>query len=1581
MADVDPRPAGRDESTGRERALAAFADGYIRRIPDFQLAGQPDDEVFAELGSVFDFVADREPGEVAVRVYDPDPGVHGYHLATTVVDVAVDDSPFLVDSVRAAIERSGHEITLDAHTVVSLVRDDSGGVVDLGRVGEGKARESVQHYVLGARLDAEAQEELAARIVAVLGDVARAVRDFDAMNDAVERMIGFARSGRARYDAGEIEEAVAFLEWLTDLHFVFLGYREYSFIDVEGERCLAVVPGSGLGILSDTSLSRFAEPVPVSELPESLTERYATGFLLVVSKTNNRSTVHRPARMDYIGVRIIGSDGQVVGEARLLGLFTSKALMADPSSIPILRGKLAKVLDREDLVEGSHDYRAVVRVFNSMPKAELWSMPVDALRTTVEGLVSSEQSDQVRLFVAPDLLNRAVTVMVVLPRDKFNAALRKQLQAMVLDRFGGEAIDYHLSLEEETGARIHFTVWVGTGQVPDVPLDELQRAVVELARTWEERIRHVLAPMTDAAAELVRRWSPRLPDYYKNSTHLEIAAGDILQLDAFESAGEALAVGIQNEEGAHALTRIGVYARGDKLELSQILPVLEALGLRVVEEVPTRLDGPEGEVFIHDLGVLDAAGDRLDIGACGTRVLDAIGAGLRGDIHPDSLDRLVVLTDLSHQQVGILRAYRTYRQRVTSRFTSGYVNDTLAAHPHIAERLVRLFEARFDPEATSEAMSAIEATLVDDLDAVTSLDEDRILRGFLDLIMATVRTNAFRPDRASLSLKLRSAAVPDMPEPVPLYEIFVFAPHVEGVHLRGGPVARGGIRWSDRREDYRAEVLGLMKAQMTKNAVIVPVGAKGGFVLRAPPSVGDAGETVADAYRTFIRGLLDVTDNLMAGEVVPPPGVRRHDTDDAYLVVAADRGTATFSDTANEIAADYGFWLEDAFASGGSAGYDHMALGITARGAWESVRRHFLDMSVDVDTEPVSVVGIGDMSGDVFGNGMLNSRRLRLVAAFDHRDIFLDPDPDPYLSFEERRRLFALPRSTWQDYDRELISSGGGVWSRMAKSIALSDPVRIALGTDAESATPDELIRMILCAPVDLLWNGGIGTYVKASGETHAECHDRANDAVRVDAAALRCRVVAEGGNLGLSQAGRIEFAMAGGRINTDFIDNSGGVDCSDREVNLKILLRVAEERGLLTRGDRLALIAGATEEVTSRVLKGNRDQALILSQDEAWSQSNLEAFEDLMKTLERHGLLDRRLEGLPSTDELWERAKNAQGLTRPELAVLLAYSKRDLVAALLASTVLEGSDMGPNLLAYFPDSVTERFSDLVASHPLRREILATVLANRVINDQGITFVNRLVMETGAERAHVVPAYLLAQHLVGAHERWQAVEDLGAVVDPDVRRRLLDGIDALVESVARWFLRRQEELPDPGELQVARALFGDLETRLASPSVASRSAERMAEIEELIGAGVPAGLAQRHVHHDDLVHAPDIIELAIGYDRDVESVAELFMLIGERYRLDWLESQVAQVSAGTRWDRWAIRSVEDDLVRLRRDLAGWVLETTEVTDPVEALAAYAASRPERHARLEQFMQLLAQEGSSDLDPLMVAERQIRILAR
>jgi len=1568
----------------RRPTVAAFARAYTRRLGHDLSVLRPE-ELAGQMATAFALVDGRDGAEVAVRVFNPDVERDGYATVGSVLEVNTADSPFLIDSLNEELEARGLGVRRLIHPVIGTLRDAEGRVEQVLDVREAAVRESVIHFEMDRRLGEAELAELAESVRTILGDVRLAVRDFRAMRQVVRRMMLVAEAASPAYEREEIDETVAFLRWLLQDNFVFLGYREYQIVDTPDGPAMATVDGSGLGILSKPGWSTFGSPVPLASLEPRLRARIEGGDLLVYAKTNRTSTVHRRERMDHIGVRRVAPDGGIVGELRMLGLFTSRAYMAPASQTPLLHRKLGKILETEELFEGSHDYKGVVSIFDSFPKAELLAAPVEDLRRQVVGLLALQELRHVRLFERRDPYGRNVSLLVVMPRDTFDADLRDRLQELFMRRFKGSSVDYHLSLGESQLAQVHFTVHVALGDVPDVPFGELEEEVIELARTWDERLSDRLVELAGETRgpTLAERWSPRFPETYKAATDVEVAATDVLRFDELEQGDEPFVVGLSNEvHDAEILTRVRLYKIGGKIQLSDFVPTLESLGLRVVEEVPTDLiHDVADERFLQDFGVLAADGRPIDVEAIGPRIAECIAAVWRGECEMDSLNRLVVSADLDWRQVQILRAYRKYHHRVNASFPVEYKNDAFAAHPRIAADIVRLFELRFDPAAPRDpaAAEALREEILGALDGVASLEQDRILRNHLGLVDATVRTNAYVPGRGALSYKLRSALVPEMPRPTPLFEIFVYSPEMEAIHLRGGRVARGGIRWSDRRQDYRTEVLGLMKAQMVKNAVIVPTGSKGGFVLKRPITDPSALEQEVTAqYVTFMRGMLDVTDNLVDGAVVHPPNVVVHDEDDPYLVVAADKGTAPLSDTANAVSEAYGFWLGDAFASGGSAGYDHKALGITARGAWESVKRHFVELGTDVMSEPITVVGIGDMSGDVFGNGMLLSDQICLVAAFDHRHIFVDPNPVPAVGFAERRRLFDLPGSSWDDYDRSRLSAGGGVWPRTAKAIPLTPEMRGALGVDGEALTPDELISAILKAPVDLLWNGGIGTYVKAHPETHADVGDRVNDAVRVDARDLRCRVVAEGGNLGLTQRARIEYALGGGRINADFIDNSAGVDSSDHEVNLKILLGLATAGGELSLEERNALLAEVEQDVVRHVLYDNFLQAQILSQETKLSASRMEAYEDLMQTLEGEGVLERDLESLPGAEEMAERRRAGRGMARPELAVLLAYAKQSLADALLASTLPDSRYLEQDLRGYFPPRVVERFGHLIPEHPLRRELVATIVANDVVNSQGITFVTRLTSETGASAGDVVSAYRIARDVSGAVERWEAIEALVGRIEPALSDELMGDVDHLVEVSARWYLQHAH-----GQLGRAVEAHAEPFRRLeaALPSIAPERwlRARQRETWRLVDAGVPEDLARGHAFLGILSHAPSAIAVAGLTGLPVETVGRVFTLVGEATFIDWLEERMEQVPTTTRWHRWALHAVWDDLRMARRQIAERVLAESPGVGPDEAVEAFLASRGEVLERLRRFMSALAVEEVSDLAAATVAVRQIRAL--
>jgi glutamate dehydrogenase len=1569
---------------GADDRLAAFARSYARRMGIDQVQRPAPAALAGQIRSLFAFVDGRR-GEVAVRALNPVRESDGYVAAGTVVEANLPDSPFLIDSVGEELRSHGLDVRLVVHPVMGIERAPDGSIAAVGPARGALHRESVMHFEVSRRVPETELASLEEGVARVLGDVRLAVRDFHAMVDHVDRMVEIAHEAVSRYPKDEMAEAIAFLHWLKADNFVFLGYREYEVAGTGADAVVRVVPESGLGVLSDESSSTFAKPVAVGTLKQTLQDRIVGGPLVVVSKTNRQATVHRRVKMDYVGVKRVDQAGNVVGELRMIGLFTSKALMEPARDVPLIRRKLDHIMESEDLFPGSHDYKAVVTIFDSFPKDELFASTAEDVRRTVMALLTLQEKRQVQLFVRPDLNGRFVSATVALPRDHVSTELRLRLQNLLEERFNGESVDYHMSLGETDPARFHFIVHVPEGEIPEVSYAQLEHEVLDAARTWDDALSDALVERYGEVQghALARRYAGLFPEYYKSATPMFMVEFDV---DQFERLGpeRPYTVALQNEDAtAEPLTRLKLYKTGGKAPLSDLLPVLEALGLTVVEEVPTRLQEHEGSGrYLHDFGVLDASGWPLDLDSVGGLVADTVRAVWDGRAESDSLNRLVPAARLSWRQVAILRAYRQYRQVLGGGFTKRYINDAFVRNSGLARKLVELFELRLDPAREGEGDSAaLEEQILRGLDEIASLDDDRILRSFFGMILATVRTNAFKDGGALpyLSFKLRCADVPGMPKPVPRWEIFVYSTAMEGVHLRGGFVARGGIRWSDRLEDYRTEILGLMKAQMVKNAVIVPTGAKGGFVLKTPPSERDAlREEERRQYIVLMRGMLDLTDNIAGGEVRRPLGVRVLDTDsDAYLVVAADKGTAHLSDTANEVSAEYGFWLGDAYASGGSAGYDHKALGITAKGAWESVKRHFGELGHDVMTEPFTVIGIGDMSGDVFGNGMLLSPAIRLVAAFDHRHVFIDPDPDPERSIEERRRLFELPSSSWDEYDRSLISAGGGVWPRTAKSVPLSVEARTALGVQAESLSPTELCQAILRAPVDLFWNGGIGTFVKASSESHPDVGDRANDALRVNGGDLRCRVVAEGGNLGFTQNGRIEYAVAGGRINTDAIDNSAGVDCSDHEVNLKILLAQAVESGALTTEQRNELLESVADHVTAHVLYDNYLQVQILSQESKVSAARMEAYESLMEELERAGLLDRQLESLPGSDRMAEREGAGAGMVRPELCVLLAYAKRLLRDQIQPSSLPDDPYLDADLASYFPEPVVERFGDLLSTHPLRREIVATIVTNDVINSMGSTFVARMAAETGAAPDEICRAFLIAREVTGAREHWGHIEGLRSDVPVETAAELMAGLDSMVEQFARWYLRYDAELDLQSAIDRDRPGFRELLAHLQEAATTSWRLEFDERLEGYVTLNVPEDTARFGATVPDLVYAPDVIAVARETGRSIAEVAHAFFVVGERLYLNVVEERVAHFPAKTRWQRLAWGSQLDDLRLLRRQIVARVIEQGAGEDIDAAVDAYLAARVDPYQRLATLMGTTAGSQVDDASAVMVMVHQIR----
>ena len=1570
-----------------------FARQYYRWVSPEDLAERTASDLHGAALAHLNLARTRTPGEPKLRVYNPQFNQHGWQSTHTAVEIVTDDMPFLIDSVTMELNRRGFGVHLIIHPVMTVRRDDAGHLVGLlpphpDTDDDGTVAESVIHAEVTRQTDSDVLHALRGHLIRVIGEVRAAVEDWPAMRKRAIEIAAELDPDALPLDAADANETKAFLRWLADHHFTFLGYRDYDVVEEGGKPALIADDSSGLGILRRPSEHHSR---PLDELPRGARERALEPCLLNLTKANSRATVHRAAYLDYIGVKRIDASGRVVGERRFLGLYTTTTYHSSPREIPILRRKVESVLERAAFPHESHNEKALIEILESHPRDELFQVDVDELFETVVGILHLGERQRVRLFLRRDTFGRFLSCLVFVPRDRFNTENRRRIEAILRVTFRGSAIDYTTRVSESVLVRLHYMIYLEPGtEAPHFDQREIEVRLVAATRSWADDLESALVVDLgeDAGNTLRRRYGDAFPPAYRADWVARSAVADVQQIEAL-SRDDDLALSLYRpHEAPLGALRAKLFRSGGPLALSDMLPVFENMGVQVADERPYEVTPDTREpVWIYDFGLTYAGDDELETDEVKEAFQNAFIRVWRGDVENDGYNRLLLRAHLTWREITILRAIARYLRQAGTTFSDLYVRNAVVAHPHIARLLVDLFRARFDPERVdSVAAEQVAAEIEEAIDAVESLDQDRILRSFLAVVQATLRTNFFRrtddgQPQLFLSFKFDPGRLTWLPLPRPRYEIFVYSPWTEGVHLRGGKVARGGLRWSDRREDFRTEVLGLMKAQMVKNAVIVPVGAKGGFVMKQPPAGGDRSDVLAEVercYRTFIRGLLDLTDNIDGGRIVPPQDVVRYDDDDPYLVVAADRGTATLSDVANEVAGEYGFWLGDAFASGGATGYDHKKMGITARGAWESVKRHFRELGRDIQSEDLTVVGIGDMSGDVFGNGMLLSNHIRLVAAFDHRDVFLDPDPDAERSLEERRRLFDLPRSSWSDYDPSLISEGGGVFSRSAKSIPLSPQIRELLETDDDAMTPAELIRALLCAPVDLLWNGGIGTYVKATEESHSDVGDKTNDGVRVDAAELRCLAVGEGGNLGLTQRARIEYALAGGRLNTDAIDNAAGVGCSDQEVNIKVLLDAAVTDGDLTVKQRNALLAGMTERVAELVLKDTYEQTETLSLAEFYAASMLDVHERFIEQLVGARILDRELEALPDEAGLAARKRDNRGLTRPELATVLAHSKIDLYAELLDSDVPEDPYLSVELEKYFPEPLPERFRDRMRDHRLWREITATQVVNNVVHGGGSTFIFRLAEETGATASQIARAYSAAREVFQMREQWAEIEGLDNQIDSATQSAMLLGGRRLLERGTRWLLRNRRrplaiseavECFAPG----AAILYGSV-ARLLAPEDAAPLAARADELRE---AGVPTELATHVASLGTMFSAFDIVEVARETDLEVEGVAAVHFSLGSKLELHWLRDRIVALPRADRWGALARAALRDDLYSLHRTLTSDVLHHEgEAADVGELVDEWITDNP----AAERYLATLADVRlgrNYDLTTLPVVVRELR----
>ncbi|WP_374368290.1 NAD-glutamate dehydrogenase [Dongia sp.] len=1580
-----------------ERKRATLIEAFIRHfyanVPFADFAGDSPEDLFCAALSLANFSAQRMAGQTKVRVFNPRVDEHGWRSPHTVIEIVNDDMPFLVDSVTAEMNRQELGVHLVIHPIIPVTRGPKGEMTDIG--GKDAKPESIMQFRVNQVATQEQLDTIRQRLESVLKDVRLAVNDWQPMRARLASVIEEVAAGKLPMPAEEVAEVTDFLYWINDDHFTFLGYREYSFAGEDESISYHIREEAGLGVLRDPGVRVFEGMRNLDALPPDVRTFLTQPKLILVTKANLRSTVHRNVHLDTFGIKIFDKKGNVVGERLFAGLFTSVAYNRSPWEIPLLRHKVQRVFDRAGFDPQSHDGKALANILETYPRDELFQIDADELLETALGILNLQERQRVALFVRRDPYERFLSCFVYLPRDWMSTELRLRIQALLCRAFNGRLSNFYVHLTESPLARVHLIIATTPGEIPTYDVKELEQLVTDACRTWKDQLREALIDSKGEAdgLALLRAYAGAFPVGFEEYFNAHAAVSDIDRIQEAISQNKTAINLYRPIEAAENELHLKLYKAGDKIALSTVLPSLENFGLKVISEMPFEVlpAGADQPVWIHAFTMVTADGAEIDIATIRDKFHQAYARIWEGQMEDDGFNRLVMTARLGWRDVTLMRALCKYLRQAAIPFSQSYMEATLNANPAITRKITKLFHVRNDPAFQDDRLAAaakIESEIATCLDAVVNLDEDRILRRYLNVVQCTLRTNFYQKAvdggrKEYISFKLDSARIEELPLPRPLVEVFVYSPRAEAIHLRGGKVARGGIRWSDRREDFRTEVLGLMKAQMVKNAVIVPVGSKGGFVVKRPPQGGDRDAMMAEVvhcYKTLMRGLLDITDNLVGGAVKPPAQVVRHDEDDPYLVVAADKGTATFSDIANSVSRDYGFWLDDAFASGGSAGYDHKKMGITARGAWECVKRHFRELDHDIQNVDFTCVGVGDMSGDVFGNGMLLSEHTKLVAAFNHMHIFLDPDPDPKASFAERQRLFNLPRSAWSDYDAKLISKGGGIFERKAKSIRLSAEVKQRFSITKDQVTPNELVQILLKSEVDLLFFGGIGTYVKATDETHADVGDRANDALRVNAEELRCRVIGEGANLGCTQRGRVEAALGGKRINTDAVDNSAGVDTSDHEVNIKILLNEAVANGDLTVKQRDILLAEMTEEVGELVLRDNYLQSQALSIAEAQSYTLVDQQGRFMRGLERIGRLDRGIEFLPDDETLRQRVTQRIGLSRPEGAVLLAYAKNVLYDELLPSDLPDDPQLADDLLNYFPSKLRGTYKKLIKKHRLRREIIATVVTNSLVNRMGATFVHVTREKTGQSASAIARAYAVTRAAFKLREMWVSIQSLDNRVSASIQTSMLIEINRLAEQATLWFLRNGEHPLDvAANIAATEPGIAAIEAALPNLLAPGDQAANTKRAGNLMSAGVPEPLAKRISQLASLGATLDVVRISAQTKIKVEDVARTFFTIGDQFNLDWLRQGAKGLIGDSHWQRLAVFAIIDDLNTHQRDLTLAVLGNDLGLTGIEAIDGWKAGRSAALARSEALFTELRQATKLELAMLAVANRALRSL--
>ncbi|MGB0571170.1 MAG: NAD-glutamate dehydrogenase [Alphaproteobacteria bacterium] len=1590
-------------------ACADFVRTYYANVPPADIAEMDAETLFTAAESYLRFAQKRLPGEPLIRVFNPCQKDHGWDGSHTVIEIATEDMPFLVDSVTAELNYQGLTVHLVIHPIFQVTRTAAGKMKSCAARSEDGARaESFMHFEVNELIDARTLANLTGRLEQVLQDVSASVQDWQSMRGEVTGILEDLDAQSTKIAKAEVEETRAFIEWMLDDHFTFLGYREYDHVG-SGAKQKLKAQGSGLGLLRDANREIFENWADDAPLPDEVRSFIRQPHLVMVTKANQRATVHRRVHMDVVGVKKFDAAGKVTGERMIVGLFTSTAYSVSPTRIPLLRRKVATTMDAAGFPRSSHDSKALAHILETYPRDELLQIDETLLLEHALGILHLQERQRTALFVREDPFQRYITGLVFVPRDRYDTVLRENLAAILEETFDGSCVAFFPDFGTDSVlARILFVIKTGD-RIPAYRAEDIEVALREATRSWEDRLRDALIGARGEEVGLVmyQRYGHAFTAAYRDRYGPDAAVTDIASIDAARIS-ENLQLNLYRPDGDEMQTvRLKLYHAKHALPLSDVIPMLENMGLKVIGEEPFAVEYQYGDgtgaVWVHDFQMESRAGAEIDLTAVRDSFHEGFARVFDQTVADDGFNNLILGAGLEWREILVLRSYCKFLLQSRIAYSQSYMEETLANNPKLARIIVELFVARFDPAqagtpASERRVKKLRRDLATGLDAVSNLDEDRIIRRFANAVDVTLRTNFFTTDddgefKSYASFKIDSANVDDLPEPRPKKEIFVYSLRMEGCHLRGGDVARGGIRWSDRREDFRTEILGLQKAQMVKNSVIVPVGAKGGFVCKnLPAPTGDpqadrqaTQEEVIACYSTLIWGLLDVTDNLVGGKIVPPATVVRYDEDDPYLVVAADKGTATFSDIANGISQDCGFWLGDAFASGGSVGYDHKKMGITAKGAWESVKRHFREIGHDTQSADFTAVGVGDMSGDVFGNGMLLSEHINLVAAFNHMHIFIDPNPDPAKSFAERKRLFELPRSSWTDYEKKLISKGGGIFERSAKSIKLTAEIKKLLGVTRDQMTPNELIRTILVAEIDLLWFGGIGTYIKATSESQADADDRSNDAVRVDAKTLRCKVIGEGANLGVTQLGRIEYARAGGRINTDFIDNSAGVDCSDHEVNIKIALDDVVSGGDMSLKQRNTLLEQMTDEVSDLVLNDNYLQTQAISQAERRAPELLESQWRVMRSLERRGLLDRPIENLPDDERMADLQSDGLGLTRPEYAVLFSHAKIALYGDLLPTDVPDDAYLVKDLARYFPRPLRKRFEAQVSRHRLRREIVATYVTNSLINRVGAAFVHDLTERSGASVDDVARAYIIARDVFDLRPLWRDIEALDLAVTAETQNEMAHELEELVERLTIWFLanaRRPLDIADtieryaPGIRELAKKLPDIVATE--DRQGIDRTTARLS------GEGVPKALAQQIASLDVLSAGGDVVRIARDSGVPVLDTGRIYFGLGARLGIDWVRHASKEITPESEWEKIAIDSIVGDSYRHQSALTNHVLDVAgggKLGPKVAAgvIETWIGSRNGAVERTCHLLDDLRANESIDLAMLSVANGQLRNL--